>query len=30
MRSAGMRVPEAYEVRENVLVMEFMGEDEWQ
>lgn len=30
MRSAGMRVPEALEVRENVLVMEFMGEDEWQ
>lgn len=30
MKSAGMRVPEAFEVRENVLVMEFMGEDEWQ
>ncbi|KAK4698970.1 RIO kinase 1, partial [Phenoliferia sp. Uapishka_3] len=30
MRTAGMRVPEAYEVRENVLVMDFLGEDEWE
>lgn len=30
MRGCGMRVPEAIEVRENVLVMEFMGVDEWQ
>lgn len=30
MKTSGMRVPEAFEVRENVLVMEFMGEDEWQ
>lgn len=30
MRTAGLRVPEAIEVRENVLVMEFMGADEWQ
>ncbi|GAA6031411.1 hypothetical protein JCM8097_005648 [Rhodosporidiobolus ruineniae] len=35
MRQAGMRVPEAVEVRENVLVMDFVsqgdgGEDEWQ
>lgn len=30
MKGAGMRVPEAIEVRENVLVMEFMGKDEWQ
>lgn len=28
MKTAGMRVPEAFEVRENVLVMQFMGEDE--
>ncbi|GAA5846150.1 hypothetical protein JCM9279_005837 [Rhodotorula babjevae] len=33
MRSAGLRVPEAIEVRENVLVMDFLGQggaDEWQ
>lgn len=30
MRSAGVRVPEAIEVRENVLVMDFVGQDEWQ
>lgn len=30
MRTAGMRVPEAHEVRENVLVMDFLGEDEWE
>ncbi|KAM0790187.1 hypothetical protein ACM66B_005505 [Microbotryomycetes sp. NB124-2] len=30
MRSAGLRVPEAIEVRENVLVMEFVGASEWQ
>ncbi|GAA5867115.1 hypothetical protein JCM1840_001488 [Sporobolomyces johnsonii] len=30
MKTAGLRVPEALEVRENVLVMEFMGQDEWQ
>lgn len=30
MRAAGLRVPEAIEVRENVLVMEFVGADEWQ
>ncbi|BGP18135.1 hypothetical protein JCM10213_007741 [Rhodosporidiobolus nylandii] len=30
MRAAGLRVPEAIEVRENVLVMDFMGYDEWQ
>jgi len=33
MKTAGLRVPEPIEVRENVLVMEFMGnneEDEWQ
>lgn len=32
MKSSGMRVPEAFEVRENVLVMQFMGAgaDEWQ
>jgi RIO kinase 1 len=31
MRTAGVRVPEALEVRENVLVMEFMGANEdWQ
>lgn len=30
MRTAGLRVPEAIEVRENVLVMDFIQEDEWQ
>ncbi|GAA5838639.1 hypothetical protein JCM11251_003250 [Rhodosporidiobolus azoricus] len=30
MRGAGLRVPEAIEVRENVLVMDFVGQDEWQ
>ncbi|GAA5886857.1 hypothetical protein JCM6882_005917 [Rhodosporidiobolus microsporus] len=30
MRGAGLRVPEAIEVRENVLVMDFIGQDEWQ
>ncbi|KAL7341384.1 RIO1 family-domain-containing protein [Rhodotorula toruloides] len=30
MKGAGLRVPEAIEVRENVLVMDFIGEDEWQ
>ncbi|GAA5860727.1 hypothetical protein JCM3774_006266 [Rhodotorula dairenensis] len=30
MRGAGVRVPEAIEVRENVLVMDFVGQDEWQ
>ncbi|BGP50129.1 Serine/threonine-protein kinase rio1 [Rhodotorula kratochvilovae] len=33
MRSAGLRVPEAIEVRENVLAMDFLGEngeEEWQ
>ncbi|GAA5977468.1 hypothetical protein JCM10908_004988 [Rhodotorula pacifica] len=30
MRSAGVRVPEAIEVRENVLVMDFVAQDEWQ
>ncbi|GAA6024480.1 hypothetical protein JCM10207_004509 [Rhodosporidiobolus poonsookiae] len=30
MRTAGLRVPEAVEVRENVLVMDFVGDDEWQ
>ncbi|KAK4048147.1 Serine/threonine-protein kinase rio1 [Microbotryomycetes sp. JL221] len=30
MHAAGLRVPEALEVRENVLVMEFVGADEWQ
>ncbi|KAM0751304.1 RIO1-domain-containing protein [Meredithblackwellia eburnea MCA 4105] len=30
MKTAGMRVPEAIEVRENVLVMDFLGEQEWQ
>ncbi|GJN92961.1 hypothetical protein Rhopal_006005-T1 [Rhodotorula paludigena] len=30
MQSAGLRVPEAIEVRENVLVMDFVGQDEWQ
>ncbi|KAI5481147.1 RIO kinase 1 [Pseudohyphozyma bogoriensis] len=31
MKTAGLRVPEAIEVRENVLVMEFMGQNgEWE
>jgi RIO kinase 1 len=30
MRTAGLRVPEAIEVRENVLVMDFLQQDEWQ
>lgn len=30
MRAAGVRVPEPIEVRENVLVMSFIGEDLWQ
>lgn len=30
MHGAGVRVPEAIEVRENVLVMDFVGQDEWQ
>lgn len=30
MRTAGLRVPEAIEVRENVLVMDFLGLNEWQ
>jgi RIO kinase 1 len=30
MKTAGLRVPEAIEVRENVLVMDFLQQDEWQ
>ncbi|GAA5876730.1 hypothetical protein JCM8547_002030 [Rhodosporidiobolus lusitaniae] len=30
MKTAGLRVPEAVEVRENVLVMDFLQQDEWQ